>query len=103
MTGKLRVEFHAEAVREAGEARSWYADRSQSVAAAFLDELDHAVERLSSNPEAWPGYVSGTRRYVLRRFPFYVVYRVTASAIQVLAVAHGLRRPGYWRDRSRAE
>ena len=35
----------------------------------------------------------------MRRFPYLIVYRVTASAIQVVAVAHARRRPGYWKTR----
>jgi toxin ParE1/3/4 len=33
------------------------------------------------------------------RFPYRVVYVVVASDIDVVAVAHAKRRPGYWRDR----
>jgi hypothetical protein len=28
-----------------------------------------------------------------------VIYRVVMDRIQILAVAHGRRRPGYWRER----
>jgi hypothetical protein len=46
----------------------------------------------------WPTK-SGVRRYVMCRFPFLVVYRVVGSEIEVIAVAHARRRPGYWRSR----
>jgi hypothetical protein len=36
---------------------------------------------------------------VLRRFPFVIVFRETAFGLEIIAVAHGHRRPGYWRDR----
>lgn len=36
---------------------------------------------------------------VLRGFPFLLIYRETAASVEILAVAHGRRRPGYWRDR----
>ena len=35
----------------------------------------------------------------MRRFPYLIVYRTTSTAIQVVAVAHGRRRPGYWKTR----
>ena len=44
-------------------------------------------------------HLHGTRKFLLRRFPYGVVYRITKSAIQVIAVAHGRRRPGYWKSR----
>jgi hypothetical protein len=30
------------------------------------------------------------------RFPFAVCYRVTNTDVQITAVAHGKRKPGYW-------
>jgi hypothetical protein len=37
--------------------------------------------------------------FVLRRFPFSVIYAVTGPLLYVLAVAHGSRGPGYWKSR----
>jgi hypothetical protein len=48
------------------------------------------------------GRVSQTarfRRYVMKRYPFVIVYRELAKEIRVLAVAAAKRRPGYWRRR----
>ena len=89
-----RVEIHADAIQEAAAAVEWYASRSQQAAEAFIAELDRAVRIIS---ERWPAYVHTTRRYLLRRFPFAVVYRVRPPIVQV--VAHGKRRPGYWGKR----
>jgi plasmid stabilization system protein ParE len=99
----LPIELLPEAVAEAAAARDWYAQRSQNAAAAFLAELDTACERIVEAPKRYPAHVAGTRRYLMRRFPFHVVYRTPPEPdgmIQVIAVAHGHRRPGYWGDRS---
>jgi toxin ParE1/3/4 len=93
------LEVHPEAVLEAQSAYRWYRDRNSAAAAAFLAELDRAVELISETPMRWPIHVHGTRRFLLRRFPFGVVYRELAETIQIVAVAHGRRRPGYWKDR----
>ena len=65
----------------------------------FLDELDVAIERIGQHPRQYSAYEFGTRRMVLRRFPYLVVFREAASGIEIIAVAHGRRRPGYWRER----
>jgi toxin ParE1/3/4 len=44
-------------------------------------------------------YLHGTRAYLLRRFPYIVAYRIAEHRVEVLAVAHGHRKPGYWSDR----
>jgi plasmid stabilization system protein ParE len=93
------VQFHPDAAKETDAAVVWYRERSASAADAFLSELDRAVERISETPETWPKYVGETRRFLLRHFPFSVVYRETSGAIQVIAVAHAKRKPGYWKKR----
>ncbi len=67
----------------------------------FADEIDTAIAAIELNPEEWPSYDHGTRHYLLRRYPFGVVYRIEAARILVVAVAHGHRRPGYWASRLR--
>lgn len=93
------VEFHPGAVAEARAALHWYRSRSESTAEAFLAELDHGVEKIAEQPGIWPRYVSGTRRFVLRRFPFSPIYRQASEKIQIIAIAHGRRKPGYWKNR----
>lgn len=93
------VEYLEEALEEAEAAARWYAERSPTAAAAFSDEIDAAESAIVRLPEAWPPFDHGTRRYLLRRFPFSVVYRIEPTRIVVVAVAHASRRPGYWRTR----
>jgi plasmid stabilization system protein ParE len=93
------VVFHPAALAEAEAATEWYRRRSERAAARFLDELDRAIEQISSDPNRFPIFEFGTRRMLLRRFPYFVVFRETATRLEVVAVAHGHRRPGYWRDR----
>jgi plasmid stabilization system protein ParE len=88
------VEIHPDALEEAGAAVEWYATRSQEAADAFIAELDRGVKVISESPERWPAHLLETRRYLLRRFPFAVVYRHRSSVVQVVAIAHGKRRPG---------
>jgi plasmid stabilization system protein ParE len=94
-----RIDVHPEAVDEAQAAAQWYRERSALAADAFLAELDLAVERIAENPEMYPHYIRGTRRYLLQRFPFYLVYREHPEKLELVAIAHGRRRPGYWKKR----
>jgi plasmid stabilization system protein ParE len=91
--------FHPAAAEEAGGALEWYAARSPRAAAAFLSELEHAVAQVRDTPERWPRIAGRVRRYVFPRFPFSLVYRLTRADIEVIAVAHHRRKPGYWRSR----
>ena len=93
------LEYLEEALEEAEAAAGWYAERSASAAAGFSEELDTAESAIADSPEAWPLFDHGTRRYLLRRYPFSVIDRVESRRILIVAVAHGHRRPGYWKSR----
>lgn len=99
MTERLR--FFDEAAEEIEEAAAWYGKRSALACAAFLLEIDHAVDTILEAPTRWPSGGGETRRYVCRTFPYTVVYFVEDDLVFVVAVAHQKRDPGYWRDRLR--
>ena len=93
------VRFHPLAQEDAQSAYAWYAERNLAAAELFLDELDTAVARVREAPHRWPRVRRDIRRYVFRKFPFSLVYRVVSGNVEVIAVAHHRRRPGYWRRR----
>ena len=93
------LELHPEAIEDALEGYAWYLQRSERTADHFLADLDHAVSLILERPHAWPAHVLGTRRFVLTRFPYSIVYRATEARTIVYAFAHAKRRPRYWRDR----
>jgi plasmid stabilization system protein ParE len=93
------VRLHPAALAEAEAAFAWYCERSESAAGRFLDELDWAIARISQQPEIYPPFEAGTRRIRLPHFPYLVIFRAVGDSLEVIAVAHGRRRPGYWRQR----
>jgi plasmid stabilization system protein ParE len=90
---------HPEAEAEADEAFEWYWSRSESAALAFNAELRGAFGFLQRSPQMCALYLRETRRVLLHRFPYFVVFRELPRKIQIIAVAHAKRRPGYWRGR----
>lgn len=95
----LPLEVLPAAAAEALEAADWYRKRSPKAAAAFARELKLALSIIVESPTRWAEHHHGTRRVLLDRFPYEVVYRVFAESILVVAVAHCRRSPGYWQRR----
>ncbi|NQU20993.1 MAG: type II toxin-antitoxin system RelE/ParE family toxin [Candidatus Nealsonbacteria bacterium] len=89
-----------EAVEEAQAARQWYEVRSPAAADAFMVELGAAMQRILETPDRFASYLHGTQRCLLHRFPYLVVFRQTERFVDVIAIAHGSRRPAYWKQRS---
>lgn len=91
--------FHPKAISEASAAARWYQERSFTAGKAFISELDHIIKKIIEAPVIYPRYLGETRRALFHRFPFGVVYRIVPERIEIIAIAHGRRRPGYWKDR----
>jgi toxin ParE1/3/4 len=85
-------------MRELARAIDFYADQATGLAEDLLGEVDAAVERIAELPDAGAPYHHGTRRILLRRFPYALIYRRRAQDAEVVAVAHQRRRPDYWAD-----
>ncbi len=93
------LRFHPDARAEARNALLWYSERSDSAAGRFAAELQAAYQAIQKAPGLYSTYLHGTQHRLLDRFPFSVVYRELLDSIQIVAVAHAKRRPGYWKSR----
>ena len=91
--------FHPEAWQEFEAADDWYRERSSESSIRFLSAVYDGLEQISQWPQRWPRHLHGTRRLVLRRFPFSLIYRERLFTVDVIAVAHHKRKPGYWKGR----
>ena len=90
------VRLHPLAADEIEAARRWYNERNPEASVAFLADIDAAMLAVLEAPHRWPRLHVKYRRYIMRSFPFSVVYVVLPASIEVIAVAHHRRRPGYW-------
>jgi toxin ParE1/3/4 len=99
MPSAKRYRLHPEAWAELEIADDWYFAHSVDASIEFLSSLDEALDKISNAPLRWPSYLHGTRRYVLPRFPFSIVYLDENNLLTVIAIAHSKRKPGYWKDR----
>ncbi len=95
----IQVEYHPESKIEIREAADWYDYKVDGLGLEFLLELRSAESQVTNEPEMWPVYEGETRRYLLKRFPFSVIYITSENKIQIVAVAHNKRKPGYWKKR----
>lgn len=94
---KLRVIRAAQ--DELTEAALFLEARQHGLGTRFLDEVEWANAAILANPYAAQSLGGNFRRLQLKKFPFGLCYRILDSVIEIVAVAHERRRPGYWRDR----
>lgn len=94
---ELRICSPAEA--EFTDALCWYAERSESIARRFDDEFSQALLLIANDPERFPQVDPRHRFYLMRSFPYQILYRSVGNTVMVIAVAHTARRPMYWAER----
>jgi len=95
----MRLIYHPDAETELIETAQFYERRVSALGAEFLEAVDQAVRTIVEAPERWQIIDADVRRYLMRRFPYAIYYRVTADHIRVLAFKHHSRHPGYWQYR----
>lgn len=95
----MNFEFHPEAEQELFEAALRYNSEVPGLGHRFGEEVSRVVQLLVGNPELGSRVDENLRHFVLRRFPFSIVYAVTSELVYIVAVAHGSREPGYWQPR----
>lgn len=95
----MRYEFHPEAEHELYESASHYEFAVPGLGRRFGGEVERVVQLLLENPSLGSYVDEDLRHFILRQFPFSVVYSATPELIYIVAVAHGSREPGYWRLR----
>ena len=89
-----RLEYFAEV--------AYYSEIETGLGLRFTDAVEEATSRALAFPLAGSPVEHGTRRVLLKDFPFSLIYRVEDSGILIVAVAPDAKKPGYWRSRLRA-
>lgn len=95
----IDVVVTAAAEQDYVESLSWYAQRSKTAALGFETEFARAICLIGETPRRFPQCDGQHRFYLMRRYPFQVIYRETSHELLIVAVAHAKRHPGYWHDR----
>jgi toxin ParE1/3/4 len=95
----MRHEFHPEALLEFEEAVQFYKERGWTLGQRFAKEIRVTIAKIVATPDRWRVVEQDVRVCRARVFPYAVLYTIEPDYILIVAVAHGKRRPGYWRHR----
>jgi plasmid stabilization system protein ParE len=91
--------FHPDAEAELDKAVDYYEGCQTGLGLALASEVFAAIKRIIKYPEAWAKASRNTRRCLISRFPYGVIYQIKYGQLRIIAVAHLNRKPGYWKQR----
>lgn len=82
------------------DAFHWYDEQRAGLGKEFRAELRVAFDAISKDPLLSRVLHRNTRRYLVRRFPYAIYYRVFPDRVVVVACMHGRRNPRRWQSRN---
>jgi toxin ParE1/3/4 len=88
-----------EAELELAGSIAFYEERMSGLGLDFEAAARRALKIITRAPKRWPIGKHGTRRFVMRRFPFVIHYLDMPDRIWIVAFAHTSRKPNCWKTR----
>ena len=95
----MRLSYHPDAEAELAEAARFYERKVPGLGARFRSEFESAVARILETPDRWRILEKDIRRFLMRRFPYSILYRIEGEEVRILVVKHHSRHPDYWKGR----
>ena len=96
----MKVRFHPDAERELEEAFDFYEETETGLGLRFAREIQRGIELIDGFPGSWPDFSASTKRFLVKKFPYGIIYSVYDDTIFILAIMHLRRKPGYWQERN---
>lgn len=97
----MKVDFLKLAEMELDRAFEHYQSEQTGLGFRFLKEVRRSVFRLVNYPESYQKVGLYSRRCLVHKFPYSVIYQIREeqAVILIVAIAHLHRRPDYWASR----
>lgn len=92
--------FHSEAEAEFIESAAHFESEVPGLGRRFGRAVKEVLEIVGEHPEIGSPLNGELRSFVVAGFPYSIIYAPYQGSLFVLAVAHGRRKPGYWRSRN---
>ncbi|HBC85847.1 MAG TPA: plasmid stabilization protein [Lentisphaeria bacterium] len=93
------VKFHPQSQIELFEAAQYYENQQKDLGKRFLLSLQDSILSIQINPLVYQLADDNFRKCRVSKFPYGIVFREGKYSIEIIAVIHLKRRPGYWKKR----
>lgn len=94
------IRFRPAAAREFAADYRHYENDYPGRGERFVAAVDIVLREIEAHPERYPLLQEpDIRSAKVKRFPYRAVYVIVGEDVDIIAVAHAKRRPGYWRRR----
>lgn len=96
----MRIEYHPSIEGDLAEIRDYYNEQSRNLGDDFINEFERQVLRIAATPSRWMVVRGETRRALMKRFPYLILYRVVNDiVIPITVIKHERCHPAYGMNR----
>jgi len=88
---KYKITIRPEAENDIEEAFAWYEDKRLGLGFDFLLQIDAGIRFIERDPNIYKSEYKGTKKHLLKRFPYKIIYMVKEREIIIIAAIHSKR------------
>ncbi|WP_017318836.1 type II toxin-antitoxin system RelE/ParE family toxin [Mastigocladopsis repens] len=89
----MQVRWLKKALRNLEQMHQYISEDSPEAAVQIIQKIQVGVDQLASFPNMGRvGRVEGTRELVIPNTPYFLVYRVKGTTVEILRILHGSRK-----------
>lgn len=93
------IAFRRQAKQDIFTTYRWYQQKRPGLGEDFLQAVDSSLALIAEHPESYQVIYKNVRRALLPRFPYSLLYVISAQTIKVIACFHLKRDPQEWHNR----
>ena len=93
------IKFYPDAEMEMRESSKYYESQQKDLGKRFLNSIESAIKQIQINPKIFQKVNKNVRRCQTKIFPYGIIFREQENQIEIIAIMHLKRKPGYWKDR----
>jgi len=92
----MKIYFSDLAQKEFQDAIYYYDEIMSQLCNELILEIEDAKQLILSFPMAWSKIGKNQRKFVLKKFPYMIIYKIYCDRILIAAFAHQHRKPYYY-------
>jgi toxin ParE1/3/4 len=78
--------FTNRAINDIAKAKKWYNTQQPNLGLRFTDYIFKCAEEIHNNPLFYPNKYKATREYVVKKYPYVIIYSIEENYLFVLRV-----------------
>ena len=94
----MKVKFSDIAHQEYLDAINYYNTQRDGLGYEFAIEIDEGIQNIKLYVSAWQKLSTRLRRYLIKRFPYGIIYSYEDNIITVVSIMNLHQKPKNWKE-----